>query len=273
VLECVVNVSEGRDDARLDALARAAGPSLRDRHRDAFHNRSVFTLIAAGADLERDVRSLVTAAFDLLDLTTHEGVHPRFGVVDVVPFVALEPERAEVALGYRDATAQWIAREHGVPVFLYGLVEGALRTLPDVRRRAFTDLAPDVGPALATPRLGAVACGARPVLVAWNLWLEGVGLDEARDIAASLRREEVRSLAFRVGDGVQVSCNLIDPGAVGPDVVYDQVLARLRGPGRIGRAELVGLAPRIVLDAVDPRRWPELDLSEERTIEGRLASG
>ena len=271
MLECVVNVSEGRDDARLETLARAAGASLCDRHGDGFHNRSVFTLIAGRDQLERDVRSLIATAFELLDLTTHEGVHPRFGVVDVVPFVALEAGQAHVAIELRDRTARWIATTHEVPVFLYGPIDESLRTLPEVRRRAFRDLSPDYGPRHPAPRLGAVACGARPVLVAWNLWLDGVSLDEARDVAASLRRDEVRSLAFRVGERVQVSCNLIEPALVGPAVVYDQVVARLAPPGRIDRAELVGLAPRAVLEAVDPRRWPELDLSEERTIEGRLA--
>jgi len=271
VLECVINVSEGRDDARLESLERAGGPSLRDRHSDAFHNRSVLTLIAGRDILERDVRALIDAAFECLDLSTHEGVHPRFGVVDVVPFVALDPNDAPVAIELRDRTAEWIASAHDVPVFLYGQIGASVRTLPEVRRRAFRDLTPDLGPLDAAPHLGAVACGARPILVAWNLWLDGVSIDDARDLAKSLRRDEVRSLAFPVGERVQVSCNLVEPSAVGPDLVYDQVLARLAPPGRIERAELVGLAPRAVLEAIDPRRWAQLDLSEERTIEARLA--
>jgi glutamate formiminotransferase len=271
VLECVINVSEGRDAALLEPLDRASGSSWRNRHSDVFHNRSVFTLIAEAPDLESDVRTLIDAAFGGLDLANHEGVHPRFGVVDVVPFVALDAEDTRAAIELRDRTGEWIAATYDVPVFFYGALEGTVRTLPEVRRRAFGDLAPDLGPPFASSRLGAVACGQRPILLAWNLWLEGVDLGEARAIAASLRRNEVRSLAFAVGDQVQVSCNLIEPMVIGPDVVYDQVLARLRSPGRIERAELVGLAPRVVLDAIDPSRWAQLDLSEERTIEARLA--
>ena len=271
MLECVVNVSEGRDDDSLEALERASGPSLCDRHSDTFHNRSVFTLIGAPYDLERDVRSLIDVAFERLDLAHHEGVHPRFGVVDVVPFVALESREIDVARDLRERTGQWVADTYDVPVFFYGPVAGKLRTLPEVRRRAFRDLAPDLGPPVATPRLGAVACGVRPVLVAWNLWLDGVTIARARELATSIRRPEVRSLAFEVGQHVQVSCNLIDPLVVGPQWVYDQVLARLEAPGRIERAELVGLIPRAVLATADPPRWRQLDLDEERTIEGRLA--
>ena len=111
--------------------------SLRDLHADAFHNRSVFTLINDPEPLVGDVRALIGAAFKTLDLRAHEGVHPRFGVVDVVPFVALEPDTPSRAIELRDDTAQWISDTFDVPVFLYGPVDGAVRTLPDVRQHAF----------------------------------------------------------------------------------------------------------------------------------------
>jgi glutamate formiminotransferase len=271
VFECVVNVSEGRHVQVLDELSSSTGPSLRDRHRDPFHNRSVFTLVNEPDELERDVRALIRSAFARLDITTHEGVHPRFGVVDVVPFVALEPTKAATARDLRDVTAVWIAETFQVPCFLYGEVHGQLRTLPDVRRGAFKGLRPDLGPARPAPRLGAVAVGARPVLVAWNLWLHDVSIDEARTIARAVRQPEVRALGLEVGDDVQVSCNLIDPSRVGPSAVYDQVNSLLPRRGAIRRAELVGLVPRSVLEAEDRDRWEELGLSEAQTIEGRLA--
>ncbi len=270
MFECVVNVSEGRHVGVLDELSSSVGPSLRDRHSDPFHNRSVFTLVNERSALERDVRALIRSAFARLDLTLHEGVHPRFGVVDVVPFVALEPAQAAGARVLRDDTAGWIAETFGVPCFLYGEVDGRLRTLPDVRRGAFKGLLPDRGPARPAPRLGAVAVGARPVLVAWNLWLRNVSIDEARAIARAVRRPEVRAMGFVVGDEVQVSCNLIDLARVGPSALYDQVKALLPRRGEIGRAELVGLVPRSVLEAEDRDRWAELGLSEAQTIEGRL---
>ncbi|MDE3082756.1 MAG: hypothetical protein KGJ39_04985 [Acidobacteriota bacterium] len=270
MFECVLNLSEGRRLDVLDGLSRAAGTSLRDRHADAHHHRSVFTLINEADQLVVDVRALIDAALAVLDLGRHDGVHPRFGVVDVVPFVALDAREAARACELRDDTARWLSESHGVPVFLYGPLEGGERSLPEVRRRAFRDLSPDVGPDHAHPRFGASAVGCRPILVAWNLWLEGVDLDEARVLAKDVRRPGLRTLAFDVGESVQVSCNVIDVSAVSLSSVYDEVAARLPRGGRITRAELVGLAPASLLDAEDPSRWAQLDLSPQRTIEARI---
>lgn len=267
VFECVLNISEGRNLEILDVLSRAAGPSLRDRHCDAFHHRSVFTLINEPTELERDARLLMSAAYDHLDLTTHEGVHPRFGVVDVVPFVALDPTRVDEAVGLRDDTARWLAATFDVPVFLYGPVDDTMRTLPEIRRRAFSSLRPDVGPSAPSPQRGACAVGQRPILVAWNLWLRGVGLEDARALARAVRSPAVRTLAFEVGDYVQVSCNVIDTAATHLSLIYDQVRAQLGPRGAIDHAELVGLAPLSLLVAEEPARWGQLDLSEDRTIE------
>jgi glutamate formiminotransferase len=270
VLECVINISEGRNLDRLDELHVAAGDSLRDLHADPFHNRSVFTLINDAAVLVRDVHALISGAFATLDLRAHDGVHPRFGVVDVVPFVALAPETPSRAVELRDETARWITSTYEVPVFYYGPVEGAVRTLPEVRKHAFGDLAPDLGPSTPNPQLGAVAVGARGVLLAWNIWLSDVSRDESRAIAKAVRRPEVRALALRAGESMQVSCNLIEPLVVGPSFVYDEVAALLPREGRIVRCELVGLVPRAVLDSIDESRWTQLGLSEAQTIESRL---
>jgi glutamate formiminotransferase / 5-formyltetrahydrofolate cyclo-ligase len=272
VLECVINISEGRDARVLDQLDRGAGPSLRDRHSDVFHHRSVFTLINDPAPLLRDVRHLVETAFDLVDLARHEGVHPRLGVVDVVPFVPLAPEHMATAVRLRDLTAEWIATSHQVPVFLYGPVPGGARTLPFVRAHAFTGLAPDFGPPRADAHRGAVVVGAREVLVAWNLWLTGVDTARARLLARLVRRPGVRALGLPVGDAVQVSCNLFDLSLATPSVVYDLVRAHLDG-GAIDHAELVGLVPRALLEREDPARWEELGLSDDATIESRLERG
>jgi glutamate formiminotransferase len=112
--------------------------------------------------------------------------------------------------------------------------------------------------------------GARPLLVAYNIWLAEPDLAAARRVAASLRGPGVRALGLRVGSEVQVSCNLIDPWRVGPATVFDAVACQVAP----SRAELVGLIPASVLDVVPPHRWAELDLSPERTIDARLeASG
>lgn len=220
--------------------------------------------------LRDDVRSFIDAAMRLLDLAPHQGVHPRFGVVDVVPFVALDPSRHLEASQLRDETARWLADQFAVPVFLYGeLNDGTSRTLPEVRRHAFRELEPDFGPPAPNSRLGASALGARGVLVAWNLWLTGVELAEAKEIARAVRRREVRALALSIPPFVQISCNLVAPLVVGPSRVYDHVASLMRS-GTIDHAELVGLVPVAVLAAEDPSRHRELGLSDDTTIEARL---
>lgn len=261
MLECVINVSCGSDGPELSAIAGAAGPALLDLHRDAGHNRAVLTM--AGPDVETAARSVATAAVALLDLRSHQGAHPRIGVLDVVPFVALAGSTAQAAVGARDRFARFAGAELDLPCFLYG----PERSLPEVRRSAFDALAPDTGPARPHPSAGGCAVGARGVLVAYNLWLADAELGRAREVARSLRGPAVRALALAVGDGVQVSTNLIDPAVVGPADVYDAVAAAVP----VARAELVGLVPRWVAEAAPRRRWPELDLAEERTIEWRLA--
>ena len=267
MFECVVNISEGRDAEALDALGRASGASLRDRHADPDHHRSVFTLIHERDQLLADVHRLIKEAFARLDLSAHEGVHPRLGVVDVVPFVALGDESPADACALRDETAHWIATATGTPVFRYGpRADGTSVSLPAIRRRAFTSLEPDEGPA-PDPRRGAVVVGCRPVLVAWNLWLSGITLEEGRELADLARSSAVRALAFPVIGAVQVSCNLLDPLREPPSAVYDLVAAATTG--RIERAELVGRAPAALLAREDPARLAQLDLDPARTIEAR----
>ncbi len=263
VLECVVNISEGRDLVQLRRLAEACGNDLLDIHRDPHHHRGVFTLVGETAP-----RALARTAVELLDLRAHTGVHPRIGVVDVVPFVPLDDATLADAIAARDRFARWVADELGVPAFCYG----PERTLPEIRRNAFTDLRPDTGGPHPHPSAGAVAVGARPVLVAYNLWLRDPDLATARRTAAMLRGPAVRTLGLQVGERVQVSCNLIEPFRVGPSVVEQQVRELLQAEGNdVAGAELVGLVPREVLAQSSADTWERLDLAETRTIEARLA--
>jgi glutamate formiminotransferase / 5-formyltetrahydrofolate cyclo-ligase len=258
VLEAVVNISEGGDAAVVGTIGSAAGRDLLDVHSDPHHNRSVLTLVG-----EEAARAVARAAVARLDLRRHVGVHPRIGVLDVVPFVPLAGTTMDDAVAARDRFAAWIAADLGVPAFTYG----PERALPEVRRRAFADLAPDAGPARPHVTAGAVAVGARTPLVAWNLWLTRPDLARARQVAAAVRDEHVRALGLAVGDRVQVSLNLVAPEIVGPAEAWDRVTALVAVDG----AELVGLVPRAVLDRTDPGRWDQLDLGPDRTIEARLA--
>ena len=266
VLECVVNVSEGRDASVLDVLAAAAAPALLDVHSDRHHHRSVLTM--AGPEVAEAARCVATEAVARIDLRRHDGVHPRLGAVDVVPFVPLDGSTMADAVAARDRFARWAGDELGVPCFLYG----PERSLPDVRRGAFSALAPDTGPARPHPTAGAAAVGARPVLVAYNLWLApDAAVATARAVARQVRGPAVRALGLDVGGRAQVSCNLVDPRTVGPADAYDAVAecAADLGTSVVG-AELVGLLPSVVLHAVPPERWTALDLDPARTIEARL---
>jgi glutamate formiminotransferase len=260
VLACVVNVSEGRRHDVIEALAAAAGDHCLDVHSDADHHRSVFWL--AGSDTREAAGALTVKAIELLDLTDHAGVHPRIGVVDVVPFVPLAGSSMDDAVEARRAFAEWAGHDLLLPCFLYG----PERSLPDVRRGAFTTLRPSYGPQEPHPTAGACAVGARGPLVAYNLWLARPDIDAARAIARELRNKDVRALALVVGDHVQVSCNLVNPLVVGPAEIYDAVAQRTA----IARAELVGLIGRDVLARIDNARWAQLDVGDDRTLEARL---
>lgn len=262
----MLNVSEGTDLDALARLNRAAGVSLVDRHADSWHNRSVFTLINTEAALLRDLRAVSDVALRTLDLTRHRGVHPRFGILDVVPFVPLEGATLAGARRLREAYGAWLATNWDVPVFFYGPDGGGDATLPEVRRGAFVSLAPTLGPAQPSATRGAAAVGAREVLLAWNIWLEDVSLEATQRLAASVRSATVRALGLATGAFTQVSCNLTSPLVSTPSMVLDAVRAQL-STGRVARCELVGLTPAGVLKKESPSRWRELDLAPERTIE------
>jgi glutamate formiminotransferase/glutamate formiminotransferase/formiminotetrahydrofolate cyclodeaminase len=255
MLECVINISEGRRLDVVAAIGAAAGAALLDVHTDADHHRSVLTL--AGAGVEDAAFAVVAETAARIDLRHHAGVHPRLGAADVVPFVPLAGSTMADAVAARDALAARIERELGVPCVVYG----PERSLPDVRRHAADEQTPH-------PTAGICCVGARPVLVAYNLWLATPAtVEDARRIAGEIRSPALRTLGLAVGDDVQVSCNLIDPAVTGPDAAFDAVAAR----APVARAELVGLVPAAVLDRIPATRWPELDLAPERTIEARLS--
>lgn len=282
MLECVPNVSEGRDVDVLDALATACGTSLLDRHVDADHHRSVFTLAGPGSwDALAAVVALAGAAASRLDLRTHTGVHPRLGILDVVPFVPLGvPFLAAVDAAY--SFAAWVNAELAVPVFFYDACADGSRSLPEVRRGAFTAFGPDLGLAEPHPRLGAVAVGARRPLVAVNCWLDtgDLALALARTVAAAVRERDgglpgVRALGLELPSrgAAQVSMNLVDLGRTGVEeactAVRDAVAA---AGGRVERVELVGLLPADELARCSAEFLAWSGLGPDVTIEARLAA-
>jgi len=281
MFECVINISEGADDGVLERLRAAAGAVCVDVHTDADHHRSVFTL--ADRDLETVVhaaRVLTRAATEYLDLSDHVGVHPRFGAIDVVPFVTLSPEPTarNAAVDAARTFARWAADELEIPTFLYGDADALGRSLPEVRRDAFTARTPDFGPHEPHPRFGAIAVGARPPMIAVNVELASDDLALARRIASAIRERDgglagVRALGFPLPSQgtVQVSMNLVDLDATGMEAACGAVAAAARQAGvRVERIELVGLVPRREVE-----RWSEwfagwTGFDDSSTVEARV---
>jgi glutamate formiminotransferase len=279
-LECVPNVAEGRRRDVIDAFAAATGASLLDLHVDPDHHRSVFTLAGPGpTDAETAAAALAMRAAAELDLSAHVGAHPRLGVVDVMPFVALDDDH-QVAIDAARRFAAWWALELEVPVFLYDDADPLRRSLPELRNAAFGDRGPDLGPDRPHPRLGATAVGARPPLIAVNCWLDTNDGLVARRLARTVRERDgglggVRALGIVLDslDTAQVSMNLVDLPVTGLEAACTEVRRLAEGEGfAVVKVEIVGLIPGTELErcSAEFREWA--DVGPELTIEGRLAN-
>ncbi len=290
MLEAVPNVSEGRDRALIDAIGRAFGENatVLDVHVDPDHHRSVFTLVGDSAALVDALLAGISTAIARIDLRLHQGVHPRVGVVDVVPLVPLVPgelERAELAA---HEVAARIGSELRLPVFLYGTIgdarrpacfrRGGLETLQ--LRVESGELAPDAGPRRIDPRRGAVLVGARRPLVAYNVELATDDVDIAREIAVVTRESGggmhgVQAIGLHLpGSGrVQVSMNVVDLERAPLHDVVERVRTEAASRGVAVRGgELVGLVPESVVAAARAAGVLIPGVDESRVLERALRS-
>ena len=277
VLECVVNISEGRDRSTLVELAEVCGPTLLDQNIDYDHNRSVFTLAGPGpADAIAATVDLARAVASRLDLTNHHGVHPRLGALDVVPFCEIEGPMA-IAVEAARAFGYWAGAELDLPVFFYDEADPEQRSLPVLRAQAFSSRAPDAGPSQPNPRLGAVAVGARRPLIAVNFFLASGDVTAAQEMAHMLRERDgglpgVRALGFNLADRgcAQVSLNLTDLERTGLEQAAEAVeRAAATANCSIGEMELIGLMPESEFARLSEEFVTLHRLSNNDTIEGR----
>lgn len=273
LVESVPNYSEGRRlevvDRLADAVAAAPGAYLLDRTSDPSHNRSVLTIAGEAPAVEAALERSIEVSIGAIDMEQHTGEHPRIGAVDVIPFVPLGTTTLAECVELARSFGRRIAERFELPVYLYARAATRLDRvrLADVRRGGYEavrdeihlpDRAPDFGPTRTHPRAGAVAVGARPFLIAWNINLESTDLELARRIARSVRESSgglpaVQASGFWIAEleCAQVSMNLLD-FAVTPmwqvfEAVRDQ--AAEEGAG-IRESELIGLAPTGAFDAV-----------------------
>jgi glutamate formiminotransferase len=293
LLECVPNVSEGRDPRAVEAIAEAvravSGARLADVHADPDHNRSVFTFLGSPHAVEEAAVALAAAVLTRVDMREHHGIHPRIGALDVLPFVPLRELAMDDVVAIARRVGERLGREHGVPVYFYGAAATRTerRAVRDIRRGEYEGLAarladpawcPDCGPAVFHPRGGAMAIGARDILVAYNIWLDSSDLSAAKAIASAVRESsgglpcvQALGLPLERRGLVQVSMNLLDYRRTGIARAYDAVAAEAARRGiPIKRAELVGLAPRAAFEGRAPASVGLPDLTDARYLETYL---
>ncbi len=293
ILECVPNVSEGRDRRVIEALAGAVrsveGVRLADIHTDPDHHRSVFTFLGPAAAVEAAALALAEAAIRAIDMTTHRGVHPRIGALDVLPFAPLRTLTMAEAVAIAHRVGRTLGARLDLPVFFYG--EAALsperKGLPQIRSGEYEGLAqkladpawrPDAGPARFNPRSGATAVGARGVLVAFNVWLDSSDLEAARAVARAVRESSgglpgVQAMGVPLArEGiVQVSLNLLDYRTTSLPRVFERVRSEAQRRGiSISRSELVGLAPRDAFEGASPESLGLPDFTLAKLVETHL---
>lgn len=289
IVECVPNFSEGRRLETVKSLS-AAIESVNEAfvlgtHIDRDHNRSVITFVSPPESAVAAAVLAVATAANLIDLRVHSGQHPRIGATDVLPFVPVSGVTMDQCITLAHEAGERIARELQIPVYFY---ERAARRsdrarLENVRQRGFEDLkerigidplrAPDVGPLRVHETAGAIAIGARPFLIAFNVNLRTNDLSIARAIAHAIRERDgglpfVKALGFELKSRglVQVSMNLIDYQRTGLAEVFAAVEKQAKLlKALVDGAEIVGLVPEAALDR-HAAYFPLLENFSEETI-------
>ena len=293
LIECVPNFSEGRRPevvaAIRDAIAGVAGAHVLDVSADASHNRCVITFVAS-IDVVADAAFAgIREAHRHIDLTSHSGEHPRMGATDVVPFIPLEGATMEDCIALARQLGDRVGRELGIPVFLYerAATRPDRENLADVRRGEFEGIrdeigtspqrTPDFGPSKVHPTAGAVAIGARPFLVAYNVYLgPASNMPVAKEVAKALRGSSgglrfVKAMGFEVDGQAQVSMNLVDTEKTPLHRVFDMVKmeAEARGVSPTW-SEIVGLVPERVLYGAAARHVQLRNFSPDLVLERKV---
>ena len=293
LVECVPNFSEGRDKAKVDAIIEAMkvdGVYLLDREMDADHNRCVITLVGdRNAITEAAIRG-VGRASELIDLTKHQGAHPRMGAADVVPFIPIEGVTLEDCVAIARHVGQEIWKRHHIPVYLYEAAAARpdRQNLENIRRGQFEgiraeiatnpDRLPDFGEAAVHPTAGATVVGARKFLIAYNVFLNTADVEIAKKVAKAVRQSSggfrfVKGAGFLVRGLAQVSMNLTDFEQTPIARVFEFVK---REAARYGvepaSSEIVGLIPKKALEEAAEWFLQVENFDSSLILENRLAA-
>jgi glutamate formiminotransferase len=293
LVECVPNFSEGRDPAKVDAIVEAMkipGVYLLDREMDADHNRCVITLAGAREAIQEAVIRGVGKAAELIDLTKHQGAHPRMGAADVVPFIPIDGVSLEDCVAMARHVGAEIAKRFQIPVYLY---EAAATTperqnLENIRRGQFEGLRdeiatnparkPDFGEARVHPTAGATVVGARKFLVAYNVFLNTADVAIAKKIAKAVRFSSgglrfVKAAGFLVRGMAQVSMNLTDFEQTPIHRVFEFIKREAARYGVVPvSSEIVGLIPKLALEQAAEWYLQVENFDSSLILENRLAA-
>ena len=294
LVECVPNFSEGRKrevvNQLVEVIQSVNTACVLDTHLDPDHNRSVITFVASRENVVDAAVKAVALASRLIDMRTHQGVHPRLGATDVLPFIPIRDVTMEDCVAIAHQAGKRIASELSIPVFFYeraALLSDRVN-LEDVRRGALELLReqiasepsrmPDAGPLMVHETAGATAVGARPFLIAFNINLKTRDITIARQIARTIRARHgglpfVKALGFELSTRglVQVSMNLVNYEATGMTAAYNAVRDETKRLGvEIAGTEIVGLVPHAALDR-DAEYFQKLEnFSQDKVLENRL---
>jgi glutamate formiminotransferase len=293
LVECVPNFSEGRDPAKVDAIVEAMkipGVYLLDREMDADHNRCVITLAGAREAIQEAVIRGVGKAAEIIDLTKHQGAHPRMGAADVVPFIPIDGVSLEDCVAMARHVGAEIAKRFQIPVYLY---EAAATTperqnLENIRRGQFEGLRdeiatnparkPDFGEARVHPTAGATVVGARKFLVAYNVFLNTADVAIAKKIAKAVRFSSgglrfVKAAGFLVRGMAQVSMNLTDFEQTPIHRVFEFIKREAARYGVVPvSSEIVGLIPKLALEQAAEWYLQVENFDSSLILENRLAA-
>jgi glutamate formiminotransferase len=293
LVECVPNFSEGRDKAKVDAIVEAMkvpGVYLLDREMDADHNRCVITLVGEREAIQEAAIRGVGKAAELIDLTQHQGAHPRMGAADVVPFIPIDGVTLEDCVAMAKHVGAEIAKRFAIPVYLY---EAAAATperqnLENIRRGQFEGIRveietnparkPDFGEAKVHPTAGATVVGARKALIAYNVFLNTADVDIAKKIAKAMRASSggfrfVKGAGFLVRGMAQVSMNLTDFEQTPIARVFETVKREAARHGVMPvSSEIVGLIPKAALEQAAEWFLQVENFDSSLILENRLAA-
>jgi len=269
LVECVPNFSEGRDKAKVDAIIEAMkipGVFLLDREMDADHNRCVITLVGEREPIQEAAIRGAGKAAELIDLTKHQGAHPRMGATDVVPFIPIDGVTIEDCVAMAKHVGAEIAQRYQIPVYLYeaAATRPERQNLENIRRGQFEGIRaeiatnparkPDFGEPRVHPTAGATVVGARKFLIAYNVFLNTPDVEIAKKVAKAVRFSNgglrfVKGAGFLVRGLAQVSMNLTDFEQTPIHRVFEFVKREAARYGVIPvSSEIVGLIPKKALE-------------------------